>query len=167
MRIGSFFLLLLVILIVVGYLLSETIHLYESVSSQQKEIERLTLALQQAELKKTDVIAELETAGRDLHACQLQIQLSNQSIMQLAAENSMLKEQNQMFINQITSNSSKSLPNSSPQLFQAADFSLVGFAVLGIGSIIMMGLSNYYRRVSVRPDSQKSEHIGRKGDKQI
>ncbi len=171
MRIGSFFLILLAALIALGYLLSDSIHLHEDMSTLQKEIETLSQALQQAEQEKQnalialqnleqekqDTLTALQNAGQELQLCQRQVEQSNQIIGRLTNENTSLKEQNRR---PVTSGPSSNAADAPPQpqirMAQSTAFSLITFIALGIGSIVMVVLKGLQKQLILKRHATKT-----------
>ena len=107
MRIGSFFSVLLVALIALGFFLSDSMHLRETINSQQQEIQRLGIALQKneqerqnaltaiqaAQQEKQNTLINLQDASKKLQICQEDAARTNQIIAQLTNENTLMKQQ--------------------------------------------------------------------------
>ena len=142
MKIGSFFLFLLIALVALGYLFSDSIHLREDMSNQQKEIERLTVTVQRTEQEKQDALIALQNAGLEVQSCWQTVEQSNQVITQLTEENSYLKQQNLLLVSQQTSDTSSVTPQPQAQPVQATALSLVAFLTLGFGSVVAIGLKS-------------------------
>lgn len=141
MKIGSFFLILLAALVALGYLLSDSLHLREDISNQQIEIERLTQVVQQAEREKQNALIALQNVGQELQSCQSQVQKSDQIINRLINENTSLKEQNHQLVNSAKpSNAGNLSVQHEIETVQAAAFGLIASIILGLGSMVVMGL---------------------------
>jgi hypothetical protein len=145
MKIGAFFIVLLVALVALGYLLSDSLHLREVVSSLQKENAHLVQALQQTEQAKQEALITLQTATQELNVCQQKVEQSNQTITRLIDDNAYLKKQNELLASQQTANTSSASPQPETKTFQATTFSLFTFLMLGAGSIVAIGLRSFQK----------------------
>ena len=145
MKIGSFFLILLAALVALGYLLSDSLHLHRDFSSLQKENERLAQALQQTEQTKQETLITLQTATQELNVCQQKVEQSNQTITGLIADNTYLKEQNQLLVSQQIADTSSADPQPKTRTLQATTYGLFTFLVLGFGSAIAIGLKSFQK----------------------
>lgn len=145
MKVGSFLLILLVALVVLGYLLSDSFHLREDISNQQKEIGQLTQAVQQAEQEKQNALIALQTANQNLQSCQLSVGEANQTIARLTDENMALKAENQSSVTQQASDTSSAIPRLATKTIQATTFGLFTFLVLGVGSAVAIGLKSFQK----------------------
>lgn len=143
MKIGSFFLILLVALVALGFLLSDSFHLREEISSLQNEIKRLTQAAQQAEQEKQSALAALHAASQDLQSCRQTVEQSNQTIVRLTDENISLKEQNHQLVTQRPSVVLDATVQPQTPTVQSAVYSSITLSVLGIGSVVAAGWKGY------------------------
>lgn len=153
MKIGSFFLILLAALVALGYLLSDSFHLREDMTTLQREVERLSVALQSAEKEKEDTLLALQTANQDLQSCRQTVEQSNQVIARLTDENGYLREQNRVLVSQ------QSLPvlDQTPIAHSTA-YGLIALVVLGIGSLTVVGLKSLPARREGKQNVQGNGH---------
>src|SRR5438093_10941140 len=105
MRVGSVLIILLAALVVLGFLLSDSMHLRSEIKDLQNEIQRLSLvaqqaeqekqvalgALQQSEQEKQNNVSTLQNKTQELQACWRQIDQINQIFGELSDENTLLK----------------------------------------------------------------------------
>ena len=155
MRIGSFFMILLAALVALGYLFSDSVHLREDISGLQKQIERLSQSVQQAEQEKQSVLVALQNTeqekqnalialqntGQELQSCRQQVEQSNKTIADLTNENTSLHNQLQVLADlQQPSDTSHANPPSETEIVQSSTFGLITFIILGSGSIALMAL---------------------------
>ena len=136
MRIGSFFLILLITLVAFGYLLSHSIHLRAELSNVEKEFERLTQAVAQTEQEKQNALI-------DLLSCQQSVSQLNEII----AENDNLKNQNSNVTN----------PDPQTKVVQSTTFDVITVSILGLGSTGMIVLEvlqkqPLFRRHTIRKE---------------
>jgi DNA repair exonuclease SbcCD ATPase subunit len=175
MRIGSFFSVLLVALIALGFFLSDSMHLRESIKSQQQEIQRLTIALQKSEQEKQNALATLQSSEHErqntlislqntsqrLQACQQEVARSGQLVAQLTNENTALKQQIHSLNS--ASQSVNSVGVSAPQLPQmpqARAASLIAFAVMGVGSVLPLAWKSLQKKpFSKRCNEKKGNYV--------
>jgi septal ring factor EnvC (AmiA/AmiB activator) len=160
MRIGSFFVALLVALIALGFFISDSMHLRENIDNQQKEIEKLTSSLQKTEQEKQNALAALENSeqekqsalitlqhkNEELNSCQQRADRSNQLINQLTNENTSLKEQYSLLISSIQSTSLVGGLVEQPQVVQSSAYGLTTFLVLGLGSGLVLWLKHLQKK---------------------
>ena len=157
MRIGSFFSTLLIALVALGFFVSDSMHLRESIKTQQEEIQRLTVALQKSEQERQNVLIALQSSEQEkqntliglqdtsqkLQACQQAAAQANQLIAQLTNENTMLKQQIQS-----PGSATEAINAAGPsaqqptQLPPAGAASLIAFTVMGAGSVLTLALSD-------------------------
>ena len=175
MRIGSFFSTLLVALIALGFFLSDSMHLRESIKSQQQEIQRLTVALQKSEQERQNVlialqgseqekqntVLQLQDTGQKLQACQQAVGQANQLIAQLTDENTVLKQQIQSPGSAVEAITAVGAPALQPnQLPQARAASLIVFAVMGVGSVLTFVWKGFQKKtLSKGCTGQKGNYV--------
>lgn len=147
MRIGTFFILLLVALIALGYLLSDSLHLRAAVSTLREENARLIQVLQhteerlqQIETARQETLAGLETATQELIVCQQTVEQANETIARQNNEIASLNEQNEILASQQTANPSSASALPETNTIQATTFGLLTFLTLGAGSLVAIGL---------------------------
>ena len=136
MRIGSFFLIVLMAFVAFGYLLSDSVHVRAELSNLQKDNERLTQAVTQTEQERQNTLI-------DLHSCQQSVSQLNQII----ADNDNPKNQNSNVIG----------PDPQTKVVQSTTFNAIPFITLGLGSTGMLVLkklqkSPLFRRHAIRKE---------------
>ena len=171
MRIGSFFSVLFVALVALGFLLSDTMHLRDVLNKHQKEIEELTAALQKteqekqraleglqkAEQEKQNALVNLENTSHNLFSCRQEVDQTKQLVVRLTNEISALKEQNYLLTGaaQSTNTTGDSAHDQSP-IIQATDFSLIALLAAGFGSVVLFGLKSLLNQVSPKTHADKT-----------
>jgi hypothetical protein len=139
-------------------------------SNQQKEIQRLTQALQQTMQEKQLALTDLQNTSLDLQSCRQTVEQSNQIITRLTDENGSLKEQNNLLAAAVRSSSEMaSTPQPRAQIVESTAFSLIAFIVVGFGSMVIMAESaeTPSRRHAAKaeaetPDVRKTQIIQRR-----
>ena len=143
MRIGSFFSILLVTIIAMGYLLSDNIHLREEISRLHDEINKLEQALQQVEQEKQQTLMDLQSTSNQLQSCQQQVGQSDQAINALEKRNKQLEAENQSLQAAISSSDALcALPETSSKVARLAQFSPIVLIILLFGSLMAVGLKS-------------------------
>lgn len=171
MRIGSFFSVLLVALVALGFFVSDGMHLREDLNNQQKEIEKLTAAdkksehelqnalasLQKAEQEKQNALVNLENTSHNLFSCRQEADQTKQLIVRLTDEISALKEQIYLLSGsaQLTNTTGDSAHYQSP-IIQATDFSLIALLAAGFGSVALLGLKSLLNRGPLKRHADKT-----------
>lgn len=171
MRIGSFFVILLLALVALGYFFSDSLHLREDISGLQKENQRLSASLQKAEQdkqnalmtlqsveqEKASALVSLQNTTQELQSCRQQVEQVNQTLRQTAAENALIKDQNRLLISAVQ-NSGETYGFSYLQtpLVKSSAISLVAFFVVALGSVIMMTLKKNRNHFTTHGHSAKS-----------
>lgn len=158
MKVGSFLMILLVALVALGYLLSDSLHLHEDVSNLQKENGRLAQELQKAEQAKQDALMSLQTVNQNLQSCQQSVEQANQTIANLTEENAYLKDQYQLLTSHQSSVTSNAAIQSHTPTVESAAYSLIALVVLGIGSLTIAVLKGRHMRRSDKQNRQGKGH---------
>ena len=146
MRIGSFFLILLVALVALGFLFSDSLHLRKDLSNHQKEIERLTQALQTSDQQKQDALNALQTVEQQkqdaLNALQTVEQQKQQAVTNLQTVSQQLQSCQQQvahFSEEQAANRANGSAQPLNQTTQSSVFNLVTFLALGVGAAVTIG----------------------------
>jgi len=172
MRIGSFFSVLLVALVALGFFLSDAMHLREDVSNYQKEIEKLIaalqkteqelqnalVALQKAEQEKQNALVNLQNTGQQLLSCNQEVHQTKQFVVQLTNEITALKKQISLVAGSVQSINTIDDFAQQFSVTQATTFSLFAFLTAGLGSIIMLVLKGFQKRFFPKGSVGKTGH---------
>lgn len=170
MRIGSFFSTLMIALIALGFFLADALHLRESLKTQQREIQRLTIALQNSEKEKQSILIALQSSeqekqstlitlhdtGQKLQACRQEAGLANQRIVQLTNENTVLKQEINSAHPASQSMNSVGAPVPQPApVTRARAASLLTFVGMGVGSVLTLAWKSVQRKSFSRGRTNK------------
>jgi len=170
MRLGSFFSVLLVALIALGFFVSDSMHLRESIKNQQQEIQRLSIALQKSEQERHNVLRALQSSEQEkqntvivlqdtsqkLQACQQEAAQTNQLVAQLTNENVVLKQQIHPSSSPLQSINAVGAPvEQLTSMPEARATSLIAFAVMGIGSVLTLVWNRFQKKTFLKGDTGK------------
>ncbi|HXQ39514.1 MAG TPA: hypothetical protein VN843_36285 [Anaerolineales bacterium] len=169
---GSFFLVLVVALVALGFFLSDAMHLREDLNHYQKEIEKLIaalqkteqelqnalVALQKAEQEKQNALVNLQNTGQQLLSCNQEVDQTKQFVVQLTNEITALKKQISLVAGSVQSIDTIDDFTQQFSVTQATTFSLLAFLTAGLGSIIILVLKGFQKRFFRKGSVSKTGH---------